>query len=387
MVEFKVKDTVLSFDNGMLYEAKIMKIQEYGKERKYFIHYNGWARKYDMWMDEDQLADKSDPLAVERLKEAAREKLLPTGKRGKTSAPKQAIVKIGKQKIDFETVNRGPAPASTTASNSSSAMAIASTERVERLLKEKKSATLKGIELISFDAKTYQKELLQKDLIDQVDDEVLVAKIKLTMTMKRHLLDDWNLITKEMNNRLIRLPKSYNQSLTGIFEDFLAVKRKQLQDSGNERDEETNFTIKNYEDFFRGLRIQFNRALPALLLFRQERSQFDALSSAEILKGKSYSDIYGADHLIRFLVRMPNQLCGVILQKEALNSIFDVINQLISFLETDHASYLSVLNYNNRSEAFEFINNVTNEFMCPRDNLEDNTRGKRNKKKRNFDDI
>jgi hypothetical protein len=84
---------------------------------------------------------------------------------------------------------------------------------------------------------------------------------------------------------------------------------------------------------------------------------------------------------------MPNQLCGVILQKEALNSIFDVINQLISFLETDHASYLSVLNYNNRSEAFEFINNVTNEFMCPRDNLEDNTRGKRNKKKRNFDDI
>lgn len=259
MVEFKVKDTVLSFDNGMLYEAKIMKIQEYGKERKYFIHYNGWARKYDMWMDEDQLADKNDPLAVERLKEAARGKLLPTGKRGKTSAPKQAIVKIGKQKIDFETVNRGPAPASTTASNSSSAMSIASTESVERLLKEKKSATLKGIELISFDAKTYQKELLQKDLIDQVDDEVLVAKIKLTMSMKRHLLDDWNLITKEMNNRLIRLPKSYNQSLTGIFEDFLAVKRKQLQDSGNERDEETNFTIKNYEDFFRGLRIQFNR--------------------------------------------------------------------------------------------------------------------------------
>eukprot|EP01042_Synura_sphagnicola_P002384 gene2384-2862_t len=291
-MNFQVKDTVLSFDNGVLYEAKIMKIQECGGERKYFIHYNGWARKYDLWMDEEQLADKNDPKAIERLKQAARDKLVPTGKRGKTLNPKQSHIKIGKQTIDIESVSRGPEPAASS-NPSSSSMAIADTEAVERLLKEKKNAASKGIELISFDSRTYQRELLQQDLFDQVEDEELMKKMKLTMAMKRHLLDDWNLITKDCNNRLIRLPKPYHLSVSGILESFLAKKRKQLEDSGNERDDDSNFTIHNYEDFFHGFRIQFNRGL------------------------------------IRFLARMPKQLSGVVLQKESLNSIFEVINQLI----------------------------------------------------------
>lgn len=257
-MNFKVKDTVLSFDNGVLYEAKIMKIQDCGGERKYFIHYNGWARKYDLWMDEEQLADKNDPKAIERLKQAARDKLVPTGKRGKTLNPKQSLIKIGKQTIDIESVSRGPEPAASS-NPSSSSMSIADTEAVERLLKEKKSAASKGIELISFDSKTYQRELLQQDLFDQVEDEELMKKLKLTMAMKRHLLDDWNLITKDCNNRLIRLPKPYHLSVSGILESFLVKKRKQLEESGNERDEDSNFTIHNYEDFFHGFRIQFNR--------------------------------------------------------------------------------------------------------------------------------
>eukprot|EP01033_Poteriospumella_lacustris_P000318 gene321-203_t len=198
-------------------------------------------------------------------------------------------------------------------------MAIADTEAVERLLKEKKNAASKGIELISFDSRTYQRELLQQDLFDQVEDEELMKKMKLTMAMKRHLLDDWNLITKDCNNRLIRLPKPYHLSVSGILESFLAKKRKQLEDSGNERDDDSNFTIHNYEDFFHGFRIQFNR----------ERVQFDALVASENLKGVAISDMYGAEGLIRFLARMPKQLSGVVLQKESLNSIFEVINQLI----------------------------------------------------------
>lgn len=258
-MKFEVKDTVLSFDNGVLYEAKIMKIQEYGGERKYFIHYNGWARKYDLWMDEEQLARKDDPQAIERLKQAARDKLVPTGKKGKPANERQSLIKIGKQTIDIDSVNRGPEPTTVAPTSTNNLMSVADTEAVERLLKEKKHAASKGIELISFDSKAYQRDLLQQDLFDQVEDEDLMKKVKLTMTMKRHLLDDWNLITKDMNNRLVRLPKPYKHSVSGIIEAFLIKKQKQLEENGLERDDESNFSIDNYHDFFHGFRVQFNR--------------------------------------------------------------------------------------------------------------------------------
>lgn len=76
-----------------------------------------------------------------------------------------------------------------------------------------------------------------------------------------------------------------------------------------------------------------------------------------------------------YVVRMPKQLSGVVLQREALNSIFEIINQFIrfgspktltinrfpclfkihfpyfSFLDSDNSKFLTVLNYVNRAEV------------------------------------
>lgn len=252
---FAAKDTVLSFDCGKLYEAKVMKVLDMGGERKYFIHYNGWARKYDCWLDEEQLVAKGDVKAIEKLKELAKDKCLPTAKRGK-KVQQQSVLKIGKHVIDIENLSRGK----TTAAGPKASVGVseAKLEEIEDKLK-KANSLMRGIDVISFDVKTYQRDLLVQDLIDQIDDDTLMDKIKMTIAQKKHLLDEWNLITKDYNLRLIQLPKPRNLTVDAILTGFLQAKREELTANCDGKDEDTNYTIDDYEFLFHGLRIQLSR--------------------------------------------------------------------------------------------------------------------------------
>jgi len=41
--------------------AKIIKVQaSAGSVNKYFIHYDGWSRRFDIWVDESQIAKLND---------------------------------------------------------------------------------------------------------------------------------------------------------------------------------------------------------------------------------------------------------------------------------------------------------------------------------------
>ena len=62
-----MNQTVLGWDRGAIYDAKILKVQELEGVRKYFIHFLKWARKYDIWIDESLLSDKDDIDGVARL--------------------------------------------------------------------------------------------------------------------------------------------------------------------------------------------------------------------------------------------------------------------------------------------------------------------------------
>ncbi|KAF8130663.1 MRG-domain-containing protein [Boletus edulis] len=77
-----------------------------------------------------------------------------------------------------------------------------------------------------------------------------------------------------------------------------------------------------------GLTVYFDRSLGANLLYRFERPQY-----AEIRKTyKDMSSIYGAEHLLRMLVSLPQMVVSSTMDAESIGLVKDYVNELLSFL-------------------------------------------------------
>lgn len=52
---------MLAYFSNLLYEAKCMKRRTtIDGENQYFIHYKGWKKNWDEWVDEDELLEIND---------------------------------------------------------------------------------------------------------------------------------------------------------------------------------------------------------------------------------------------------------------------------------------------------------------------------------------
>jgi len=69
---FNVGDKVLAYHGPLMYAAKIIEVDVQGSEPRYFIHYDGWKRKWDEWVAGDRLQEDS-PENQERLKQLSNE--------------------------------------------------------------------------------------------------------------------------------------------------------------------------------------------------------------------------------------------------------------------------------------------------------------------------
>ena len=67
--KYSVGELVWAADKNFsgVYLSKIIKIQTIADVTKYFIHFQKWARKFDIWVDEDCLAQQNDLTSKEKL--------------------------------------------------------------------------------------------------------------------------------------------------------------------------------------------------------------------------------------------------------------------------------------------------------------------------------
>ena len=92
---FSNGDTVMAADKGSIYEAKILKSMSAGSGWHYFIHFNGWARRYDTWIDESMLSLASDTKRMENIREATKSSVT-----GKVNSSKDSSKKKPSQKLE-----------------------------------------------------------------------------------------------------------------------------------------------------------------------------------------------------------------------------------------------------------------------------------------------
>ncbi len=208
-MKFKFQDNVMAVDNGKLYKAKVLKSQNIGSNCKYFIHFQGWAKKFDVWIDEQLLAHVDDLVRIASLTEN------PSG----TTANKTSKSKKGSKEVVSE-----PLPDKSENDSNDVEVEIAYEARP---IKRK----VENLDQAASDALKKQRKILhQSDLVDNEDDEYY-RKVAIPLNLKKQLVDEYGLITNEPK-RLLRLPRAV--TVVQVMEDFLEEKIGSKQEKSKE---------------------------------------------------------------------------------------------------------------------------------------------------------
>lgn len=151
---FEENEIVLAKDNSQLYEAKVLKVQagKKGTPPQYFIHYQGWKSKWDKWVGSDALLKRNDDtLKIQaQLRQAAKKRP------GGASAGGGGGGEEG-----------GKSEESSSSSNQKRGKAEASSAPVDPDV---------------------------EPVVERVNDPQV--KIAMPFTLKRQLVDDWEMVTR-----------------------------------------------------------------------------------------------------------------------------------------------------------------------------------------------
>ncbi|KAF8439890.1 MRG domain-containing protein [Boletus edulis BED1] len=154
-------------------------------------------------------------------------------------------------------------------------------------------------------------------------------KMNVPEVLKVLLVDDWEAITK--NNQLVSLPRTPNViEILQEFKEHVAKMGKQT----SLRDPDLVLPT-----IISGLTVYFDRSLGANLLYRFERPQYAEIRktyvtgpTVKVGQEKDMSSIYGAEHLLRMLVSLPQMVVSSTMDAESIGLVKDYVNELLSFL-------------------------------------------------------
>lgn len=196
LTKYRQNDLIMALDNGKVYPAKILKTQLIGSKFMYFIHFQGWAAKWDTWIHEEQVSDKADADRMKSLEDQING-IVPT----KPSAKK-------KRQLEHDP----------------DAVMIVGDEGIPKLddaaAKERARA-----ELLASQFKKRRKQLSLKDLAEN-EDPAVSAKLNIPLPLKKHLVDEWGLVTSD-KHMLVKLPRPI--SAEKAIQDYVDEKTKVLK--------------------------------------------------------------------------------------------------------------------------------------------------------------
>ncbi|KAL2641785.1 hypothetical protein R1flu_009372 [Riccia fluitans] len=275
--QFSEGDKVLAYHGPLIYEAKVQRAEFRKNEWKYFVHYLGWSKNWDEWVGTSRLMEFSDTnLEIQK-------KLF---KDQNVDKPSKGRVSQGKQKT----------PAESKGEKEGGKTIIVS----------------KGKKRKAESAVSEEKETDEPDNL---------MKIPIPAVLKKQLVDDWELI---QSGKSIKLPRK--PCVDEILKSYRELKTKL---EGTDED--------SVGEVLEGLQAYFDRALPAMLLYKQERAQYaEAVSDGNL---GPPSSIYGAEHLLRLFVKLPELLAFINMEEEALNQLQQRLQDFLKFLQKNQSTF------------------------------------------------
>ncbi|KAI6699302.1 hypothetical protein NL676_013626 [Syzygium grande] len=146
------------------------------------------------------------------------------------------------------------------------------------------------------------------------------VKIQIPSALRKQLVDDWEFVTQR--DKLVKLPRS--PSVDDIFTNYLEYRSKK-----------DGMMTDLIGEILKGLRCYFDIALPVMLLYKKERQQYREAVVDDI----SPSTIYGAEHLLRLFVKLPELLAHVNIEEETLTRLQQKLLDFLKFLQKNQSTF------------------------------------------------
>jgi len=153
--------------------------------------------------------------------------------------------------------------------------------------------------------------------VDAVDrDAADRVRVVLPKELKDQLVSDWERVTREPR-AWVPLPR--DPCVTAVLDRFVARRG-----------------AKKWRSVADAVRSYFDAALPKLLLYRYEREQWESVKARRA--GAAPSDVYGAEHLLRLLAKLPVLLAKTDLGPAEAAATSAKLGELAKFLRDDRAA-------------------------------------------------
>ncbi|KAK6200695.1 hypothetical protein LQW54_009656 [Pestalotiopsis sp. IQ-011] len=157
-------------------------------------------------------------------------------------------------------------------------------------------------------------------------------KIVLPDMLKGLLVDDWEAVTK--TNQLVPLP--HPKPVTVVLDNYLEYEKAQRQ--------EGSASIDILEETIAGLKEYFDKCLGRILLYRFERAQYAEVREKWItegsdLYGKTASDTYGSEHLMRLFTSLPELVAQTNMDQQSVNRLREELTKFTQWLTRNAGDY------------------------------------------------
>ncbi|XP_031282989.1 protein MRG2-like isoform X2 [Pistacia vera] len=139
-------------------------------------------------------------------------------------------------------------------------------------------------------------------------------------TLQKQLVDDCGLITHL--GKLVKLP------CTPTVDDILEKYR-------HYRLEKDGLIADSTREMIKGLHSFFDKALPIMLLYKSERQQYEDTMAVMVAP----STIYGAEHLLRLFVKLPELLVHAKIEEETSTKLQQMLLDFLEFLRKNQSSF------------------------------------------------
>ncbi|KAH8599130.1 MRG-domain-containing protein [Bisporella sp. PMI_857] len=305
---FSKDERVLCFHHDMLYEAKVLDSRptEDKESWQYRIHYKGWKNTWDDWVPQDRVrkfTDENKELAAQLHNQM---------KSLQQKGPKALAGKKGvKNGSEFGT------PRGSEERN-------AGTTQTGR----GRGRNARDMDLESEEAFLHRPSV----------------KIPIPDHIKAMLVDDWENVTK--NLQLVPLPHPH--PVKEILDDYLEYEKPRREKGSAQAD--------LLDEVVAGLLEYFDKCLGRILLYRFEREQYlevrkEWASKESKLYQKTALDTYGAEHLCRLLVSLPELIAQTNMDQQSINRLREELQKLANWLGRNAVSYF-VSEYETPSQLY-----------------------------------
>ncbi|XP_039033018.1 protein MRG2-like isoform X2 [Hibiscus syriacus] len=156
------------------------------------------------------------------------------------------------------------------------------------------------------------------------DSSEKLVNIRIPLTLKKQLINDCEFITHL--GKLFALPRTPNvEDILKMYIDYRYKKDNTVSDSVRE--------------IFKEICAYFNKALPVILLYKSERKQYRCIFTEDLCP----SIVYGAEHLLRLFVKLPELLMRTDIEQKTLLELQQNLVDFLKFLQKNqNALFLSI---------------------------------------------